>query len=271
MPANDPAPLFEVRVDDEEWKETRSLSEAAPTADVFTVNPSTGQMEFGDGTHGRRPPDGSVVTVSYREGSGAAGNTCVSITTRWPPQDSRYVVALSAAGVRIGGIGGSVERFAGAKRLTYFDGQFLSAEDFRDEQRYLIGRRHLHNRALHGWGVVFGLSVTVSEDVTSPSLVVGPGLAIDRHGREIELDTLVPLPVGNPGCPQYVIVEYAERETDPVTTLANAPGAVASRIEEGVSIRLSRDTLTDGVPLARLVPDSTGWKIDTTFEPSKCR
>ena len=271
MHESDSARPFTVRVDDEEWRETRSLSEAAPDDNVFVVNQASGTVEFGDGTHGRRPPDGSVVTVSYRAGGGAAGNACVSITTRWPPQDSRYVVALSAAGVRIGGIGGTIERFTGAKRLKYFEGQLLSANDFRDEQQYLIGRRHRHNLALHGWGVVSGMAVTVADDGSSASLVVGPGLAVDRYGRDVELDTRVLLPIGNPGCPQYVIVEYAERETDPVPAPTNGTGTVASRIEEGASIRLSHDALTDGVALARFVPDSTGWKIDRAFEPSKRR
>ncbi len=271
MHESDSARLFAVRVDDKEWRETRSLREAGPDDGVFVIDRSTGRVEFGDGTHGRRPPDGSVVTVSCREGSGAAGNTCVSITTLWPPRNGRYIVALSAAGVRIGGAGGSVEQFTGAKRLSYFDGQLLSAADFRDEQQYLMGRRYRHNLALHGWGVVTGMAVTVSGEASSASLVVEPGLALDRSGREIELDAPVALPVGNPGCPQYVIVEYAGRETDPVPMSTNGSGTVASRIEEGASIRLSHDTITDGVALARLVPDSTGWKVDDAFEPSKCR
>jgi hypothetical protein len=262
---------YTVRVDDEDWRETRSLGEAGPDDGVFVVDPSTGRVEFGDGMHGRRPPDGSAVSVSYRDGGGGTGSACVSITTHWPPRDSRYVVALSAAGVRIGRAGGGVDRFAGAKRPSYFDGQLLSANDLRDEQRYLMERRYRHNLALHGWGVVAGMAVTISGDASSASLVVEPGLALDPSGREIGFDTPVVLPIGIPECPLYVIVEYAERETDPVPVSTSGTGIVASRIEEGASIRLSHDTHTDGVALARLVPDSTGWKVDGAFEPSRCR
>lgn len=272
MTESDSRRRFTVRVDGEEWEEAGSLNGAGPDDGVFVVDASTGRVVFGDGTQGRRPPDDAVVEVSYREGEGAAGNTRVSVTTRWPPSGRRYLVALSPAGVRIGAIGGGVERFGGAKRLTYFTGQVLGETDFRAEQQYLIERRCLHNRTLHGFGVASGLTVTVAGDGPSPSVVVGPGLALDRHGREVELDDLVVLPIGNAGCPQYVIVEYIERETDLVPSLANGGGTAASRIEEGASIRLSPEAVTgDGITLARLLSDSTGWKVDGAFEPPRCR
>ncbi len=269
MDGSDSARLFTVRVDDEEWRQTRSLSEAGPEDKVFVVD-STGRLVFGDGTRGRRPSGSATVTVTYREGGGTVGNELVSVTTRWPPPERRYVISLSSPGVRITRIDGTVERFDGVKRLSYFAGQVLSAADFQEEQQYLIGRRHLHNQALHGSGVVTGLSVTVSIDASVPSVVVAPGLALDRQGREIELAAPVAVAVGNPGGPQYVIVEYAERETDP--SLTGDTGMVASRIEEGASIRLSPEAVTgDGVTLARLVADSAGWKVDSAFGPSRCR
>jgi len=272
MRESDTAQLFAVRVDDEEWREARSLSEAGPEDNVFVVDRSTGQVVFGDGTHGRRPSDNAVVTVTYRDGGGVEGDAQVSITTRWPPSDRRYLVALSSVGFRISKAGGNIECFAGAKRLRYFTGQVLSIDDFREEQQYLIGRRHLHNRALHGWGVATGMSVTVSDDTSSQSLVVEPGLALDPHGREIELAAPVAVVLGIPGCSQYVIVEYAERETDPVPSPTEGTLMAASRIEEGAAIRLSHEAPTDdGVALARLVSDSTRWKVDSAFEPPKCR
>ena len=97
----DSARRFTVCVDDEEWTETRSLSEAAPDVNVFVVDRSTGRVMFGDGSQGRRPSDDAVVTVFYREGGGATRNSYVSITTRWPPRDGRYLVELSSGGVRI--------------------------------------------------------------------------------------------------------------------------------------------------------------------------
>jgi hypothetical protein len=271
MHESDSAGVFVVRVDDEEWRETRSLSEVGPEDNVFVVNHSTGQVVFGDGMHGRCPSGDAVVTVSYRDGDGAAGDAHFSITTRWPPTASGYLVALSPAGVCVSRAGGNVECFAGAKRLRYFAGQVLSAEDFREEQQYLIRRRHSHNLALHGSGVVTGLSVSVSGDTSSPSVVVEPGLALDPRGREVELAAPVAVQLGKPGCSHYVIIEYAERETDPVPSLTEGT-LMASRIEEGATIRLSHEAPIDhGIALARLVSDSTGWKVDSAFKQRKCR
>lgn len=45
-------------------------------------------------------------------------------------------------------------------RLTYFYGQMLHARDLQLEQAYFREKLKLHNRCLHGWGVVCGLEVT---------------------------------------------------------------------------------------------------------------
>ena len=73
MHDSDSARRFTVRVDEEEWRETRSLGEAAPDDNVFLVDASTGRVVFGDGMHGRRPSGDAVVTVSYREGGRRCG------------------------------------------------------------------------------------------------------------------------------------------------------------------------------------------------------
>jgi hypothetical protein len=270
MHDDDKTPSFTVRVDDEVWREARTLAEAGPEDKIFVVD-STGTVVLGDGTNGRRPSASAAVTVSYREGGGEAGNAQLSITTRWPPRESRYVVALGTAGVRIGA-DGAVTHFVGDKRLRYFDGQLLSAADLEDEQQYLIRMRHRHNQALHGSGVVTGLAVTVSPDGSPPSAVVEPGLALDRKGRELELAAPVAVAIRSPDGSQYVIVEYTERETDPEPFATDNTLTAATRVEEGALIRLSSDGISDdGIAIGRLVWDPTGWKIDSAFEPSRCR
>jgi hypothetical protein len=93
-------------------------------------------------------------------------------------------------------------------RLRYFHGQPLSALDLQREQSYHRDRARLHNRLLHGWGVVCGLDVTVpeprptaecDEKETGPEVVVMPGAALDcrgdeilvRHPRPVRLDALL--------------------------------------------------------------------------------
>lgn len=68
------------------------------------------------------------------------------------------------------------------ERPQYFAGQLLTAEDFSQEQTYLRERLRRHNRLLHGWGVVCGLSVEPAEDWV---VRVEPGYALDRNGDEI--------------------------------------------------------------------------------------
>jgi len=70
------------------------------------------------------------------------------------------------------------------KRLNYFHHQFLEERDFQDEQTYQIEMRRRHNRTLHFWGVAEGLAVTRRGD---REIVVSPGMAIDKEGREIIL------------------------------------------------------------------------------------
>jgi hypothetical protein len=76
-------------------------------------------------------------------------------------------------------------------RNQYFEGKRLTADSFRVEQSYLLERRRLLNRAIHGWGVVYGYALKpapakdgYTED-KSGRLEIGPGLALDECGREL--------------------------------------------------------------------------------------
>jgi hypothetical protein len=89
-------------------------------------------------------------------------------------------------------------------RNHYYRRKLMTAEDFRAEQHYMIGRRRLINRSVYGWGVVDGLSVEhdgksgkgprpapgphaqeQAGAVKGGPLVIGHGFALDRHGREL--------------------------------------------------------------------------------------
>lgn len=69
------------------------------------------------------------------------------------------------------------------RRNRFFRRKQMGVEEFRLEQRYFIERRHLINRTVIGWGVVGGFHLP-----SEPPLArVGPGFALDRHGREVVL------------------------------------------------------------------------------------
>ena len=78
-------------------------------------------------------------------------------------------------------------------RNQYFEGKRLTADSFRVEQSYLLERRRLLNRAIHGWGVVYGYAVKPARTADPRTkdevgaLEIGPGLALDECGRELLL------------------------------------------------------------------------------------
>jgi hypothetical protein len=136
---------------------------------------------------------------------------------------------------------------AGGRRNLYFSGKRLTPDSLRTEQDYLIERRRLINRAMHGWGVVYGYPVTLraseKRGTEAQRLTVGPGLALDRAGRELVQTDMLALDLPailflddqghlQPGsAPQYrdprhpdraneecwlLMVHYAERLLDPL-------------------------------------------------------
>lgn len=76
------------------------------------------------------------------------------------------------------------------ERNRYFTGKYMTARDFAGEQHYFLSRQRLHNRLLHGWGIVCGLRVLHhpredQEECGERWVVVKAGVAIDCCGREI--------------------------------------------------------------------------------------
>jgi hypothetical protein len=66
-------------------------------------------------------------------------------------------------------------------RNKYYDGKRLTTESFLVERDFLQERRLLINRAVHGWGVVYGYPVAWADGLVS----IGSGLAFDKCGREL--------------------------------------------------------------------------------------
>jgi hypothetical protein len=83
------------------------------------------------------------------------------------------------------------------ERNRYFTGKYMTERDFAGEQEYFLNHRRLHNRLLHGWGIVCGLRVMEHPNAECREnwLVVKAGVAIDCCGREIFLADDLPLEV----------------------------------------------------------------------------
>ncbi|MDQ1486203.1 MAG: hypothetical protein QOJ62_1896 [Actinomycetota bacterium] len=121
-------------------------------------------------------------------------------------------------------------------RVNFFDGQLLSADDFRTDQDYHRRMRYLHNRLLHGWGIVEGYEV---EDAAG-GVVVGSGVAIDPLGRELVLPepARIDLPPEAAVEEQTVWYVVAAWEEIPAAPVAVGDGVAFSRWIERCTISI---------------------------------
>jgi hypothetical protein len=138
-------------------------------------------------------------------------------------------------------------------RVNYFHGRVLTADDLREEQEQARSRQWLHNRLLHGYGVVTGLDVTVEQN----DVHVSPGIAVDGLGREIVLTERRKVD-GSGVVPEshgriQVVITWAEEAVDEVP---GPDGPVPSRYLECPQVRLEERTAiearVDAVILARV-------------------
>jgi hypothetical protein len=166
------------------------------------------------------------------------------------------------------------------ERVNYFQGQLLSASDLLVEQEYFLARLRRHNRYMHGWGVVSGLTVTTE---TSTTIVVEPGFAIDCFGNEIHVCTQVRLPVQRVADTRFVVIRFSETKTSPTppasdATTPSTDEVAYSRIREGFHIEVvgtdptsnhrGKGTGTPGCGclhqfcIARLSKTSRSWRVE---------
>jgi hypothetical protein len=155
-------------------------------------------------------------------------------------------------------------------RPNYFSGQLLTADDLRAEQDYLREKFRRHNRWVHGAGVVTGLSVTM-EPAIAPAIAITPGMAITLSGEEIVVNGTVTAAVPeSTATATLVTLIFVERPCDYAPENAGRPGQ-PRRIEEGFALIFGSDPAASGVPIARLVKDGAGWRLDREFQAPKAR
>jgi hypothetical protein len=113
----------EVPVRDERLPPGRSVSTSAPV-DVFTINLESGEIRFGDGLHGRRPPFGATIRADYDYGVGRDGNLGAGSINSSPALPAGFKVS------------NPVPTWGGAEAETVRDGE-------RQISRYLQHRDRL--------------------------------------------------------------------------------------------------------------------------------
>jgi hypothetical protein len=78
-------------------------------------------------------------------------------------------------------------------RPRFFDGQLLGADDLTRLDRYIVAKNRLHNRYLHGWGVVCGLEAVC--DPCQDKVIVRKGYALSPCGDDIVVCSDVSVPI----------------------------------------------------------------------------
>lgn len=150
------------------------------------------------------------------------------------------------------------------KRLQYFFGQVLSPQDFRDEQTYFREKLKLHNRCLHGFGVVCGLEVVPVRRIDPCDPEPDPhtrvrircGLAYDCAGNELVVrrDLIVDLPHQPPppepgetddvAFPLWLSLCFCEQPADPSRPVlpdacGASPDCVFGKLRDAVRVQVS--------------------------------
>jgi hypothetical protein len=120
------------------------------------------------------------------------------------------------------------------RRVHYYGGRLLTAEDFAAEQEYHRGKRRLQNQLLLGMGRAAGLECHWSR---RKGLIVEPGVAIDCMGREIVVPAPQHVDVPSLEGRFHLAVAAAERGVM-ATPVPGSEDLVPAMIEEGFELLL---------------------------------
>jgi hypothetical protein len=157
-------------------------------------------------------------------------------------------------------------------RNRYFYGKLLDVFHFELEQNYLNGKRWLLNRLVAGYGVLCGLDVRPAPQ--GRAVIVTPGAAIDRCGREIivprnsEPQTVRDKPAPDPTKPPttdcdkqdyvHVCICFKQCESDPAPVMVDDCGmattCTSSSIQESYCIEI-KDGRAPEIDLVTSIPD----------------
>jgi hypothetical protein len=160
--------------------------------------------------------------------------------------------------------------FPALERPLFFEGQRLTPEDLTQMQTFDRELRWLHNRGLHGWGIVQGLAVTGRRGARTIGLA--PGYALDCMGRELVLTRSLDLAIPAVAAPAayYVTLAYVEdADLTPSSTRAGACGTVgAVRLADEPVVRFQETTASGeearrpGLDVVLATVSVAGCKLD---------
>lgn len=130
-------------------------------------------------------------------------------------------------------------------RPRFFAGQVLNADDLNRLDAYIRAKHRLHNRQLHGWGVVNGLEVMCNP--CGDGVAVGCGYALSPCGEDIVVCDAVTVNV----CDLILRCKDAEKKRGPCLPFQNPQtvGCDAGEEEWMLAIRYSEKPARGVKPL----------------------
>jgi hypothetical protein len=116
-------------------------------------------------------------------------------------------------------------------RPAFFDGERLLDDTLDEAFAGPVALHRLHNRALHGWGIGFGLDTAAPRGATT--VRVGAGYAIDCAGRDLVLPEPLEVPVppvsAAPDCSPVPFVLAISYTDDDLATVESREGVCGAR------------------------------------------
>lgn len=166
----------------------------------------------------------------------------------------------------------------GYLRLNHFHGLRLESEDFETGERYHLEKRKLHNRVLHGHGIVrrfMGELKVAGRRRGDMSVDVSPGYALDGQGNDLILwePRIVTIDAGKlPKLPvtAHIVLKYVDEPVDFVVNKANPKFKGHRRIFETVRLDVEPKAPApdDGIELARILITEDVREITDARDPA---
>src|SRR5437867_5362309 len=95
------------------------------------------------------------------------------------------------------------------RRVNPFQGLMVDTAAWQDDHEYHRNQIRLHHLALHGWGIVQGLEVRISD--ADNALVIESGVAIDPSGNFVIANHPTPFRLENrEAVTLYLILQFRE-------------------------------------------------------------
>lgn len=170
-----------------------------------------------------------------------------------------------------------ISETAAFKRLRFFDGMSLTPADFQLEQQYFRAKAKLHNRSLHGFGIISGLKVTVC----AGQIVVESGLALDCEGNELVIPTaqaIVP-----PTTSDYPTAFVSVRFVEEGVSATEAEEGRTAILTESFEVTIAPENCNRGhrhlrarwlacgqahaLTIAKLRRSAHGWRVERGYRP----